>query len=90
MDVLSLIGIALAFFAIVGGNFLEGGELSSLVNVPAALLVCGGTVGAGLLQVRLPWPSAAPCARSSLRAGSALRGPIRAGWRRRCSPSCAT
>jgi chemotaxis protein MotA len=53
MDVLSIIGIALAFFAVVGGNLLEGGDVSALVNVPAALLVFGGTVGAGLLQMPL-------------------------------------
>jgi chemotaxis protein MotA len=53
VDVLSLIGIALAFAAVVGGNFLEGGEFSSLVNIPAAVLVFGGTVGAGLLQMPL-------------------------------------
>lgn len=53
MDVLSIVGIALAFFAVVGGNFLEGGDVSALVNVPAALLVFGGTVGAGLLQMPL-------------------------------------
>ena len=53
MDVLSIIGIALCFMAIVGGNFLEGGEFSSLINVPAAVLVIGGTIGAGLLQMPL-------------------------------------
>ena len=46
MDALSFFGITLAFVALVGGNFLEGGELASLVNVPAALLVFGGTLGA--------------------------------------------
>ena len=51
MDALSFFGITLAFVALVGGNFLEGGELASLVNVPAALLVFGGTLGAGLLQM---------------------------------------
>ena len=44
MDVLSIIGIVLAFTAVVGGNLLEGGELSALANLPAALLVVGGTV----------------------------------------------
>jgi len=53
MDVLSLIGIFIGFMAVVGGNFLEGGEFSSLLNGPAALLVFGGTLGAGLLQT--PW-----------------------------------
>ncbi|MEG1040644.1 MAG: flagellar motor protein [Pseudomonas sp.] len=50
MDVLSLIGIILAFVAIVGGNYLEGGHLSALINGPAALIVLGGTLAAALLQ----------------------------------------
>lgn len=50
MDVLSLIGIILAFVAIVGGNFLEGGHLPSLLNGPAGLIVLGGTLAAALLQ----------------------------------------
>ncbi|MFF7708287.1 flagellar motor protein [Pseudomonas sp. NPDC007930] len=50
MDALSLIGIILAFVAIVGGNFLEGGHLPSLANGPAALIVLGGTLAAALLQ----------------------------------------
>ena len=39
MDALSLIGIILAFVAIIGGNFLEGGHPSALLNAPAALIV---------------------------------------------------
>ncbi|NWA26239.1 flagellar motor protein [Pseudomonas gingeri] len=50
MDVLSLIGMILAFVAIIGGNFLEGGHLGALANGPAALIVLGGTIGAALLQ----------------------------------------
>jgi chemotaxis protein MotA len=50
MDVLTLIGIILAFVAIIGGNFLEGGHLGALLNGPAALIVLGGTLGACLLQ----------------------------------------
>ncbi|WP_028239463.1 flagellar motor protein [Stutzerimonas azotifigens] len=50
MDVLSLIGLTLAFIAIVGGNFLEGGHAGALLNGPAALIVLGGTLGAVLLQ----------------------------------------
>lgn len=51
MDVLSLIGLILAFVAIIGGNFLEGGNVLALLNGPAALIVLGGTLGAILLQV---------------------------------------
>lgn len=50
MDVLSLVGILLALVAIIGGNFLEGGHASALLNGPAALIVVGGTLGAVLLQ----------------------------------------
>lgn len=50
MDILSLIGVALAFAALIGGNFLEGGTLQSLLNGPAALIVIGGTLGAAMLQ----------------------------------------
>lgn len=53
MDILSLIGLVLALIAIIGGNYLEGGHIGALVNGPAALIVCGGTVGAALLQTPL-------------------------------------
>ncbi len=50
MDLLSILGVIIGFAAIIGGNFLEGGDLHSLVNGPAALIVIGGTVGAAVLQ----------------------------------------
>ncbi len=50
MDVLSIIGVILAFAAILGGNFIEGGTLSALFNAPAALIVIGGTIGAAVLH----------------------------------------
>jgi chemotaxis protein MotA len=50
MDVLSLIGLILAFVAIIGGNYLEGGHLAALLNGPAALIVLGGTLAASMLQ----------------------------------------
>ncbi len=50
MDLLSVIGVILAFAAIIGGNALEGGHISSLVNGPALVIVVGGTIGAILLQ----------------------------------------
>lgn len=53
MDVLSLVGFSLALIAIIGGNFLEGGHISALINGPAALIVFGGTIGAALLQTPL-------------------------------------
>ncbi len=50
MDLLSLLGIAIAFAAIITGNFLDGGSLGPLINPAAALIVIGGTIGATLLQ----------------------------------------
>src|SRR5690606_8280959 len=50
MDVLSLVGVILAFVAIIGGNYLEGGHIAALVNGPAALIVIGGTLGAAFIQ----------------------------------------
>ncbi len=50
MDRLSLAGFLLGIGGILFGQFLEGGSLTSLVNVPAAFIVLGGTCGAVLLQ----------------------------------------
>lgn len=50
MDILSLIGLILGIGAILGGQFLEGGHASSLLNGPAMLIVFGGTLGAVMLQ----------------------------------------
>ncbi|MGD2116918.1 MAG: flagellar motor protein [Chromatiales bacterium] len=54
MDFLSLIGILIAFLAILGGNWLEGGHAASLLNGPALAIVLGGTFGAILLQTPIP------------------------------------
>lgn len=53
MDFLSIIGILLAFTAIVGGNYIEGGHIDALINIPAGVIVFGGTFAAGLLQTPL-------------------------------------
>ncbi len=50
MDILSILGVLIGFSAILGGNFLEGGHLQSLVNLPAFLIVIGGTLGATFLH----------------------------------------
>ncbi len=50
MDKLSLIGLILALSAIIGGQALEGGHVSSLLQPTALLIVVGGTLGAVLLQ----------------------------------------
>ncbi len=53
MDILSILGVIVGFGAIIGGNYLEGGHIGALVNIPAAVIVTGGTIGAAMLQT--PW-----------------------------------
>lgn len=50
MDKISLAGLAIGLIAIIGGQILEGGQVASLVQPTALLIVCGGTLGAVLLQ----------------------------------------
>src|SRR3990172_4559423 len=54
MDILSIIGLVLAFGAILGGQVLEGGHIGSIMNGTAILIVAGGTIGAAMLQTPLP------------------------------------
>ena len=53
MDILALIGVIIAFSAVLLGNALEGGQLSALLDLPALIIVLGGTLGAVVLQI--PW-----------------------------------
>lgn len=52
-DFLTLIGVTLAVGAIIGGNMLEGGRVTSLLQLTAFVIVVGGTLGAVLLQTPL-------------------------------------
>ena len=54
MDILSVLGILLAIGAIIGGQHLEGGHLSSILQFTAFLIVMGGTIGAVMLQYPMP------------------------------------
>ena len=53
MDALSLIGLAMGFGAIVLTMTIDGGNLGSLLQLSALIIVGGGTVGAVLLQTPL-------------------------------------
>jgi chemotaxis protein MotA len=50
MDKTSVFGLLLGLLAIVVGQLLEGGHISSLVQPTALLIVIGGTLGAVMLQ----------------------------------------
>ena len=50
MDILSIGGIVLAIVAILGGQMLEGGHPSSILQATAFIIVMGGTVGAVMVN----------------------------------------
>lgn len=54
MDILTVVGIVLAFGSILGGNALEGGHIGSLLQMTAFIIVFGGTVGAVMIQTPMP------------------------------------
>jgi chemotaxis protein MotA len=54
MDKISIVGLGLGLAAIIVGQILEGGHVSSLVQPTAFLIVIGGTLGAVMLQSPLP------------------------------------
>ncbi len=53
MDFATIIGMLLAWGALVGALLMEGGELKSLINLPAGLLVFGGTLGAATISFKM-------------------------------------
>ncbi|MQY51615.1 flagellar motor protein [Rhodocyclus tenuis] len=52
MDKISFLGIIVGIVAIFGGQLLEGGNVGSLAQPTALLIVLGGTLGAVMLQSR--------------------------------------
>lgn len=54
LDIISIVGILMSIAAILGGQYLEGGHIGSLMQVTAFLIVMGGTFGACMLQFTLP------------------------------------
>lgn len=54
MDFLTLAGLIIAFGGIFLGQLLEGGKLSSILQLTAFIIVIGGTTGAVMVQYTLP------------------------------------
>ena len=50
MDKLSFAGLLIGIGGILGGQWIEGGEVSILFQGAAFFIVCGGTLGAVMLQ----------------------------------------
>lgn len=53
MDVLSIVGVVLGLSAVLLGNAIEGGHLAGLLNLPAMVIVLGGTLAATMVQTPL-------------------------------------
>ncbi len=53
MDTATVIGLILAFAGILGGQAIEGGNVGSIIQATAALIVFEGTFGACLAQFPL-------------------------------------
>lgn len=53
MQMTTILGLVIGIGGILIGNFLEGGHISSLFQLTAALIVFGGTLGAVLLSHRI-------------------------------------
>jgi chemotaxis protein MotA len=54
MDIATILGIVIAVGSIIGGQALEGGHLSSILQLTAFIIVMGGTIGACCVQNPLP------------------------------------
>ena len=53
MDFLTVAGFLLGLAGIVGGLLMEGGKIASLLQLPAFLIVIGGSFGAALVQSQM-------------------------------------
>ena len=53
-DIASFGGLVLALAGILGGLLIEGGKLSDILQMTAAMIVLGGTVGAVMVTTPLP------------------------------------
>jgi chemotaxis protein MotA len=53
MDLASIIGLAACFGGFLGGFLMEKGQISSLLQVTAAMIVFGGTFGAAITSAAL-------------------------------------
>ncbi len=54
IDFISVAGLVLALGAILVGQILEGGHVGSLLHFTPVLIVIGGTMGAVMVQTRMP------------------------------------
>jgi chemotaxis protein MotA len=54
MDILSLVGLVMSLACVIVAMLLDGGSIGALLQLPALIIVGGGTIGAVLLQTPFP------------------------------------
>jgi len=54
VDFASIIGLILGPACVLLGQYIEGGELSALLQVSAAMIVIGASLGAYISRLRRP------------------------------------
>ncbi len=50
MDIATIIGLIMGFGAVIGGQILEGGHISAIMQPTAAVIVLGGSFGASFVS----------------------------------------
>jgi chemotaxis protein MotA len=53
MDIATIIGLIMGFGAVIGGQILEGGHISAIIQPTAAVIVLGGSFGASFISFPL-------------------------------------
>ena len=53
IDITSIVGVFVAFGALIAGILIEGGNLMSYVGLSAAIIIFGGTIGATMISFPL-------------------------------------
>ena len=51
MDTATLVGLLLGIVGVFGGNVMEGGSPSALINIPGFMIVIVGSLGTGIMSV---------------------------------------
>lgn len=60
MDKATLLGLSLGFIGVFGGNMMEGGSPTQLMNIPGFMIVIFGSLGAGIASFPMPTVKALP------------------------------
>ncbi len=60
MDPTTVVGMVMAIGSLLMAHTMEGGQINSLINIPAALIVLGGTVGATIVSTPLKYLMVTP------------------------------